>query len=383
LDRRHFLAAGGIAAAMPLTARALPLASSPSAALFEWVNFYSDGLDLTPTEYATRLQALAAANTLSADNYSLGGSIAALERAFAERLGKEAAIFLPTGTLANHLAVRKLAGPNRRVLVQAESHLFNDSGDAAGILSGLSLVPLGVGKTEIDLDELHGWVKRSASGRVETKIGALSIETPVRRRDHTYIPIIDLQRVCGYAREQGIGLHLDGARMFSLPLHSGHGVREYAALFDTVYVSVWKHFDGASGAILAGDAAFIDGMFHTRRMFGGALPHAWPVMALVEASLNDFEAGYAQAWRIADEAMALLQADGRFHFRKLANGTSRFFMRVKNVDYASFRRRAGERGVMLPGVAADALEVVLQVNLSLLRTSAAALARNLLDAANG
>ncbi|MBK8283793.1 MAG: DegT/DnrJ/EryC1/StrS family aminotransferase [Ahniella sp.] len=98
---------------------------------------------------------------MAADNYSLGGEVEKLERQFAELLGKEAAMFVPTGTLANHLAIRTLAGNRRRVLVQAESHLYNDSGDGASTLSGLNLVPLAAGRTSMELDEVKSWVERT------------------------------------------------------------------------------------------------------------------------------------------------------------------------------------------------------------------------------
>jgi threonine aldolase len=381
MDRRFFLAASGLAAVSPALAQGGTQAAAavPPAA----VNFYSDGIESSPLEYATRLQQAAASGALQTDNYSLGGAVETLERKFAEKLGKEAAMFVPTGTLANHLAVRKLAGIDRRVLVQAESHLYNDSGDTATTLSGLNLVPLARGEAAIGLDELRHWIERSAGGRVETKIGVLSIESPVRRKDHSYVPFPQMQALCSLAREHGIRLHLDGARMFSLPLHTGRSVRDYAALFDTVYVSTWKHFDAASGAILAGDASFIQGLFHVRRQFGGALPHAWPLMALAEASVDGFEAGYARAWKIADRMIALLESDPRFRFRKLADGTSRFFMSVSGVSPERFTANARQRGVLIAGMAPGASEIVMQVNLSLLGSSAEALAQNLIEAASG
>jgi len=69
-------------------------------------------------------------------------------------VGKEAAKFVPTDTLANHLAIKKLAGNDRRFLVQAESHLYNDSGDCAETLSGLNLIPLAQGRSSIELAEI-------------------------------------------------------------------------------------------------------------------------------------------------------------------------------------------------------------------------------------
>lgn len=377
MDRRKFLAVGGLAAAMPVLAQAGGTDAGADAAsgLFKSVNFVSDGLGLSPREYALLLDEATKGQDLEPDDYSLGGLVAALERQFAQLLGKEAAMFVPTGTLANHLAVRKLAGNDRRVLVQAESHLYNDSGDCAETLSGLNLIPLAQGRSTIELAEVRRWVERSAGGRVETKVGVLSIENPVRRNGHEMVELGELERICGYAREQGIRLHLDGARMFNLPFHSGRSLRDHAALFDTVYVSLWKHFNGASGAILAGDADFIDGLFHMRRMFGGALPHAWPQVAPVGRYAESYEEDYANAWRATDRLIALLQADGRFEASKPPNGTSRFLLTVSGVAPVEWTARLRRRGVILPYAQPESGVLAMQVNPTVLRTSPDALAR--------
>lgn len=384
MDRRHFLAAGGLAAASPMFAAtaAAEAGAASDDGLFRRIDFNYDGLGLTPREYAVRLQSVVDAD-FAADYYSRGGEIEALEQRFAQRLGKEAAMFVPTGTLANHLAVRKLAGGHRRVLVQAESHLYNDSGDGAQTLSGLNLVPLAEGKTTLPLADVQRWVERSAGGRVENRIGAISIETPVRRRDHAMVDFAELERVCAYAREQGIRRHLDGARLFSLPHHSGRSVAEYAALFDTVYVSLWKHFNGATGAILAGDADFVEGLFHTRRMFGGALPYAWPQIALVGSYLDSYEADYAKSWQAADRVIALLEASGRFKARKLADGTSRFFLAVAGITPELLAERAQARDVFLPGTIPGTGEFVMQVNPTLLRAEPADIARRIIASLSG
>ena len=152
MDRRQFLSVSGLAATTPLFANASPGSPAPEDGLFQRIDFTSDGLGLDPREYTTLLQQAAADGKLRADNYSNGGVIAQLEQTFAGLLGKEAAMFVPTGTLANHIAVRTLAGNDRRVLVQAESHLYNDSGDCAQTLSGLNLVPLAEGSSTVNLD---------------------------------------------------------------------------------------------------------------------------------------------------------------------------------------------------------------------------------------
>lgn len=386
MDRRRFLAtgglvAGGLAVALPASAAQATgggLAADP--ALFREVNFVHDGLGLSPREYATLLDEAASKRDLPADNYSNGGVVEELETAFAKKLGKQAAMFVPTGTLANHIALRKLAGENRRVLVQAESHFYADSGDAGDVLSGLNLIPLAQGQSTVALDEVKRWVGLSASGRVPMKVGVLSIESPVRRCDHAMVDFDELQRVCRYAREQGIRLHLDGARLFNLPYHSGRGVQEYAALFDTVFVSLWKHFNAASGAILAGDSSFIEGLYHMRRMFGGSLPQAWPVAAVATQFVESYEADYARAWEATDRVLALLKPERRFKVRRVPMGTSRFFLSVTGVDATAFRTRTRQRGVWLPRPDPDTGEFAMQVNPSVLRAAPDTIAQALMAA---
>lgn len=383
MDRRQFLVASGLAAATPAVVNAMAARSGAHGELFKRVDFTSDGLGLDPREYSALLQEQAAGDVLQADNYSNGGVVAQLEQKFAQLLGKEAALFLPTGTLANHLAVRKLAGNDRRVLVQAESHLYNDSGDCAQTLSGLNLIPLAEDRSTVGVGEIQRWTERTAHGRVEMRVGAISIETPVRRKDHAMVEFDTLERVCGYARAQGIRLHLDGARLFNLPYHSGKSVKCYAALFDSVYVSLWKHFNGMSGAILAGDTSFIEGLFHARRMFGGSLPHAWPQVALVGNYVDDYEQAYARAWRAADQLIALLRSDGRFKVRKVEHGTSKFFLVLPGIVPEILAERASRMGIILSAGPPGAAEIGMQVNATILRRSPEALAQSFIDLLQG
>ena len=381
MDRRHFMAASGLAAASPMLVKAAVIGSSPSPTngLFKRIDFSSDGLGLNPAEYAHLLHDVATSPNFKSDYYSNGGHIAELEQKFAKLLGKEAAMFVPTGTLANHLAIRKLAGQDRRVLVQAESHLYNDSGDGAETLSGLNLIPLALGKASVELSEIKNWVERSAGGRVPTKVGVISIESPVRRKNHAYADFAELERISQYAREKGIRLHLDGARLFNLPLHTGKSIQQYAALFDTAYVSLWKHFNGASGAILAGDASFIDGLFHTRRMFGGSLPYAWPQIALVTQYVDSYESEYAKAWKATDRLIELLRADTRFKIEIVPNGTSRFLLTVSGIAPDVFAERMSKQDVMLPHPPPGISTFQMQVNPTILRTAPEKLARVFID----
>ncbi|MCZ6876280.1 MAG: beta-eliminating lyase-related protein, partial [bacterium] len=246
----------------------------------EAVIFRGDGEPKTAKAMLQRLIAIEDEVGLEADSYSLGGTVQRLEEKCAEMLGKEAGVFMPTGTLANHLAVRKLCGDRPRTVVQEQSHLYNDTGDCVSQLSSINLVPLAKDRPYFSLEELQAAVERANTGRVVNPIGALMIESPVRRQSGQIVPFDEMKAITEYCREQGIQTHLDGARLYMMAAATSIPAATYAALFDTVYVSLYKYFGAPFGAILAGDSQLIDGMFHSRRMFGGGLASVYFPAAL-------------------------------------------------------------------------------------------------------
>jgi threonine aldolase len=382
IHRRHFIELGGLAALAGAIRPAVAYGGAqempgiPS----RTVRFDTDGLGLTPREYAALLNEVAGNRVITPDYYSLGGAIEELERKFAALLGKEAAVFMPTGTLANHIALRKLAGEHRRVLVQAESHIYNDSGDCAQSISGLNLIPLAPGRATFTVDDVQGWVQRSSGGRVETKIGVIAIETPVRRKHHEMFDIGEMQKISAYAHERGIRLHLDGARLFNVPYHSGKSITAYTSLFDSVYVSLWKCFNAASGAVLAGSNEFTQGLFHLRRMFGGGLPQAWPFASVAMRYSDDYVQEYSRAWAVAEEFLSIIRKDARFSIEKVVNGTSAFLMAVEGITPGRFAERLLKQRIVLSQPQKDAGSFWMTVNTTLNRIGGGELAEKFLQA---
>src|SRR6267143_1144758 len=275
------------------------------------VQFRSDGLGLSPAAYARLLAEIAETRGIAEDDYSRGGVVAELETRIAALLGKEAAVFMPSGTLANHLALRLLARSGRRVLVQHESHLYNDEGDSAQQLSGLNLLPLAPGRASFTLDEAVAAIAGPSEARVAVPVGAISIETPVRRMAGQAFGFAEMRRIAGLAREHGIGLHLDGARLLIEAVYTGIAPADYAAPFDTVYVSLYKYLNAAAGAVLAGPRALLDGLYHQRRMFGGGLPHAWPYAAVALHCLDGFAERFAEAAAASERLFEALRGHPR------------------------------------------------------------------------
>src|SRR5712691_149803 len=311
------------------------------------VQFRSDGLGLSPSAYARLLAEIAETRGIAPDDYSRGGVVTELEARMAALLGKEAAVFLPTGTLANHLAVRLLAQRGRRILVQQESHLWNDEGDCAQHLSGLTLIPLACGRASFTLAEVEEAVAGAPEMRVAVPVGAISIETPVRRAAGEAFDPAEMRAISAFARGRGIGLHLDGARLLLEAAYTGIAPADTAALFDTVYVSLWKYLNAASGAILAGPHALFDDLYHQRRMFGGSLPHAWPYAAVALHFLDGFAERFAEAVTAAERFFAALAEHPRVTIDRPAAATNVTVLRVRGATAANLPAYLLARGIAI------------------------------------
>lgn len=358
IPRRRFLEAGSLGLGAGFLA---PIATAggsgyaPSLATDSTrVRMTGDGLGLTPAEQARLLARMAEEGRIERDSYSNGGVVEVLEEQFARVLGKERAVFMPTGTLANHLAVRTLAGPGGgRAILQAEAHLYNDSGDCVQTLSAIPLIPLAPGSATFTLEQVKEIVERTRGGRVSRPVAVISIETPVRRRSGETFDQAELDRITAYAREEGIRLHLDGARLFLQSAYTGTDVATLSRPFDTVYVSLYKYFNAASGAILAGPAALLDDMFHARRMFGSGLPAAWPFAAVALNYLPGFIDRFTAAVRTSESLVTELGRHDAFRIERMTGGTNLFRLRVSGVDAEAFRHRLRQQEVDLGGVRAD------------------------------
>jgi len=359
------------------------------------ISFRYDAPECSSAEIAAALAEISGNRGIVQDNYSLGGEVARFEAEMSRILGKERAVFMPTGTLANHLAIRALAARGSRVIVQERSHIYQDMGDALSSLSGFNLIPLGHHRAQYTLEEAKGALADAGQTRVKTGIGALVIESPVRRCHGEVFDFGEMSSLTSWARENGIGTHLDGARLFIASHYTKIPVREYAALFDTVYVSLYKYFGTPSGAVLAGPASHLDGMYHERRMFGGGLNQAWIFAGLALDALPRFDGEFAEAVRISETLIDLLADAGPFVISRVPNGSNIFALELhgekadaagrdevtgREARAAKFEATLRKRNILLPEPVSG--RFYLKVNASLCGCSAEAIRADFLAAAS-
>lgn len=350
MDRRTFLQ-GSLGAALAAAAADAAIAQNapaPQPPAFPPIDSRSvwlvgDSAPPDPVAMSARLAELVRANPDVRDRYQEKGAVEALERAFAKLLGKEDCAFFASGTLANNVAVRVLCGDQRRALVQEESHLYRDESDAAQRLSGINLLPLAPGRASPTLDEVRAAIDASENGPYPMKIGAVSLESPVRRADGEMVPLALVRDIAKLARAHGARLHLDGARLLLAP--PDFDLAAYAAEFDTVYVSLYKYLDAPFGAVLAGSKADIAEARELRHVFGGALYQSWMPAVLAHDALPKFGPDIARAHQRTRQLVSALVAGGKVRERSSPQASNVFWLEMKQALADAAFERGRQAGI--------------------------------------
>lgn len=298
------------------------------------IKFFGDGEMFEPSDYLNELQKAQAIATIVKDRYGVGGVVEELEKKFATITGKEKAVFMPSGTMANQLAISVLSGNNSKVFVQETSHVFRDEADAAQSVFQKRLMPLAKDEAFFTTKQLQNAVEKLKEEEAfDTGVGAVSIENPVRRADGKFVPLEEIKQIGEYCRSKNIKLHLDGARLFIASGWTGVSIKEYASHFDTVYISLYKYFGASGGAMLCGSKETIDKIPHLMKVHGGSMYGNWTNAAMALYRLEGFENRLQNAKQSSVEIFAALNKLPGIKISPIAGGTNIYTMQLsKEID---------------------------------------------------
>lgn len=298
------------------------------------VKFFGDGEMYEPTDYIRVLQEADKTTAIVKDRYGVGGVVEALEKRFAAITGKQKAIFLPSGTMANQLAIAVLSGNKSKVFVQETSHVFRDEADAGQSVFQKRLVPLAKDATCFTADQLKEAIDQMSNAEAfDTGIGAISIENPVRRSDGRMVSIEEIKKIHAFCKQKKIPMHLDGARLYVAAAWAGISIQDYSTYFDTVYISLYKYLGATAGAILCGDAAIIDQIPHLIKIHGGSMYGNWTNAAMALHRLEGVEERFRLAKEAATTIFKELNNTGDFTITPLDNGTNIYRLAIaKRID---------------------------------------------------
>ena len=298
------------------------------------------------------------------DQYGEDPSVNRLQQRIAELLGKEAGLFVPSGTMANQIALKVLTRPGDEVLLGEDAHMMWHESGAGAANSGVQFTAIGDGGLFTAAD-FRAAVKQPGH-IVLPPTGLVAVENTHNLGGGVVFPQADAVAVCDAAREAGIPSYLDGARLFNAAAASGLGLAELARPFDLVSVALSKGLGCPVGSVLAGDRTAIARAVRVRRMFGGAMRQSG---ILAAAGLYALDHNVARLGE--DHANARLVAErlaGRpgivLDLSTVQSNIVIFRLEDGLPDAATIVARAKEAGVLISALDARILRAVTHLDVT-------------------
>jgi threonine aldolase len=322
------------------------------------VDLRSDTVTL-PSEGMRQVMAAA---PVGDDQYGEDPSVNLLQEKIADLLGKEAALFVPSGTMANQIALKLLTSPGDEVVVGDEAHIVWHESGASAANSGVQFTVVGRGGVFAEADFSSAY--KAAGHVVFPPTGLVSIENTHNRGGGVVFPQADVIAICEAARRLGVASYLDGARLFNAAAATGQTLAALAAPFDLVSVALSKGLGCPVGSVLAGRANDIAKAVRTRRMFGGAMRQSGILAAAGLYALDQNRSRLAE-----DHANARLIAERLAGVAGVALDLSTvqtniviFRLDRDAPDAATVVARARERGVLISAFATRTVRLVTHLD---------------------
>lgn len=272
-----------------------------------------------------------------------------LERALADRLGKEAALFMPSGTMANQVAVRLHCRPGDELLCDTDCHIYTHEQGAFAQLSGVVARTICGDRGVLDVSQLFDKIRGDYDHMVRTRL--LCVENTHNRGGGRVWPEAKLVALTEWARENGLRTHLDGARLFNAVVASGMEANRWCQHFDTVSVCFSKGLGAPVGSALAGPKDWIREARRHRKLFGGGMRQVGILAAgalyALEHHIERLAEDHTNARRLAD---LIRTAPGlQLTYETTESNILFFDLEAGQGSAKQFVQRLSEKGVwMLP-----------------------------------
>lgn len=241
------------------------------------------------------------------DVIDIDPTVVALQERTADMLGKEAAIFMPSGTMTNQIALRVHCSPGDEFLCEADCHIYNYEQGAFAQLSGLVARTIPGRCGVFDVDQLEGMVRPDNEHMVRTRL--ICLENTSNRGGGSIFPQNQIDAIGAWAKQHSLLMHLDGARLFNAAVATGLSLKRLAAPFDSVSVCFSKGLGAPVGSCLAGTRAFVAKARRARKLFGGGMRQAGIMAAgalyALDHHIDRLAEDHANAKRLAETIRTL------------------------------------------------------------------------------
>ena len=311
----------------------------------------------TVTRPTPEMRAAMAAAEVGDDVYGEDPTVNLLERRAAEIFGREAALFVPTGTMGNQVAIRVNTQPGQEIICEARSHILDWEMATAATFSGCLIRTVATASGTLTWKDIEPAIHERSTFRAAT--GLIEIENTANMAGGRVTDLLTLDEICGHAKEHKLPVHLDGARIFNAATALGVDVKTLTRGFDTVMFCLSKALCAPVGSMLVGSAELMGRARIYRKALGGGMRQAGVLAAAGLIALEQMPArlheDHANARLLAE---ALAQMDGVDIDPDTVETNIVIFKLTGGMSAAELVVRLKSRGVLASAVGPKALRLV-------------------------
>ncbi len=327
----------------------------------DYIDLRSD----TVTRPTPEMREAMASAEVGDDVYLEDPTVNHLQELAAEMLGKEAALFVPSGTMGNQICVRLHTEPGQEVITEERSHMFNYEMAAMAVVSGTLARPVRGEDGLLDWPSIEAAI-RPRSAYYVAQTGLVTLENTHNFAGGSCMPLDCMEEICERAHASGLPVHLDGARIFNASTALNRSVAELVRPADSVMFCLSKGLSAPVGSLIAGTREFIDRALAVRRMFGGGLRQAGVLAAAGIVALEKMTSRLAE-----DHENAQLLAKGvaeipgvKIDPEHAQTNIVIFDIAETGLDTSELSARLKARGVLANGISPREMRMVTHKDVS-------------------
>jgi threonine aldolase len=283
-----------------------------------------------------------------------------LEQRAAELLGMENSLYVPSGIMANQIAIKTHTHHGEEVIVETESHIFHKEIGAMAALSGVLARPIQSERGVLPVDEVESAIRPRSTKEAQT--GLICLENTHNRHGGTVYPVSAARGMVELAHSKDLPIHLDGARILNAAVAAGVPCKELGRGFDSVMFCLSKGLGAPVGSVLVGSRAFIAQARRFQKMFGGAMRQAGVIAAAglyaIENNIERLEQDHANARELA---RSLTKLEGM----EVNNPeTNIVILTLRDMSAAVFTDRMTQRRILVNPIAERKVRLVTHLDVS-------------------
>lgn len=292
-------------------------------------------------------------------------TVNALQKKCAELSGKESALFVPSGCMANQLAIKSHTNPADEVILEAGSHILNYETAAPAFISHVQTLAISGEHGIITSEQIKKHIRPSAYYFPKTTL--ICLENTHNRAGGTIYPLDEIKKVSPLAKAEKIKLHMDGARIFNAVVETGISLKEYASHFDSISFCFSKGLGAPVGSITCGEKDFITRAHKFRKIIGGGMRQAG---ILAAAAIYALDNHVERLKEDNDKAKYFAKEISNFKFIELDSSkvqTNIVIFRIKKSDdeVAKLKQNLKEKSVLISDGSYGSMRAVFHLDVSM------------------